>query len=153
MWRIPSFPIHDREPNVVHLAVHLENGQCVHFDPNNIQLCDPHTTTPTAHWFLQFVEYWWLCCTLRFRPTTHGTIKSSLSENEVEGLPDVRKSSAISQIYTVHMNDRKCFYFQLLLHHVKGPIFFQTLITEIDCVHPDYQLSCKALGHLSLIHI
>jgi hypothetical protein len=26
-WRIVSFPIHERHPTVVHLAVHLENGQ------------------------------------------------------------------------------------------------------------------------------
>ncbi|GFV96018.1 proton-coupled amino acid transporter-like protein CG1139 [Trichonephila clavipes] len=27
VWRILSFPIHERHPTVVHLAVHLENGQ------------------------------------------------------------------------------------------------------------------------------
>lgn len=31
IWRILSFPIHDRYPTVVHLTVHLENGQRVYF--------------------------------------------------------------------------------------------------------------------------
>lgn len=31
LWRIFSFNIHERYPTVVHLAVHLENGQRVYF--------------------------------------------------------------------------------------------------------------------------
>ena len=31
IWRIFTFPIHERDPAVVHLAVHLENGQHVYF--------------------------------------------------------------------------------------------------------------------------
>ncbi|EFN71667.1 hypothetical protein EAG_00462, partial [Camponotus floridanus] len=35
VWRIFSFPIHERHPTVVHLAVHLENGQRVYFTAEN----------------------------------------------------------------------------------------------------------------------
>jgi hypothetical protein len=35
VWRILDFPIHERHPTVVHLAVHLENGQCVVFSEYN----------------------------------------------------------------------------------------------------------------------
>lgn len=35
IWRIFSFPIHERHPTVVHLAVHLENGQRVYFTEEN----------------------------------------------------------------------------------------------------------------------
>ncbi|GFX74424.1 helitron_like_N domain-containing protein [Trichonephila clavipes] len=31
IWRIFSFPIHERDPAVIHLVVHLENGQRVYF--------------------------------------------------------------------------------------------------------------------------
>ena len=31
IWHIFTFPIHERDPAVVHLAVYLENGQCVYF--------------------------------------------------------------------------------------------------------------------------
>ncbi|XP_066453866.1 uncharacterized protein [Eleutherodactylus coqui] len=35
VWRIFSFPIHERHPTVVHLAVHLENGERVYFTTEN----------------------------------------------------------------------------------------------------------------------
>ncbi|CAL1292154.1 unnamed protein product, partial [Larinioides sclopetarius] len=36
-WRIFLFPMHERNPAVVHLAVHLENGQRVYFTDANVQ--------------------------------------------------------------------------------------------------------------------
>ncbi|XP_059169815.1 uncharacterized protein LOC131951424 [Physella acuta] len=47
VWRILSFPIHERHPPVVHLAVHVIDGQSVCFTMENIQtkaLSPPHTT-------------------------------------------------------------------------------------------------------------
>ncbi|XP_070141644.1 uncharacterized protein [Drosophila kikkawai] len=35
IWRLFSFPIHERYPTVVHLSVHLENGQRVYFTDTN----------------------------------------------------------------------------------------------------------------------
>jgi hypothetical protein len=37
VWRILEFPIHERYPTVVHLSVHLENGQRIYFTPGNLQ--------------------------------------------------------------------------------------------------------------------
>ncbi|GFT79695.1 putative DNA helicase [Trichonephila clavipes] len=37
VWRILSFPIHERHPTVIHLAVHLENGQSVYFTADYIR--------------------------------------------------------------------------------------------------------------------
>lgn len=34
-WRIFGFLIHERYPPVMHLSVHLENGQRVYLNPNN----------------------------------------------------------------------------------------------------------------------
>ncbi|XP_035217047.1 uncharacterized protein LOC118190448 [Stegodyphus dumicola] len=50
VWRILSFEVHDRAPTIVHLAVHLENGQRVYFTENNIQevVNNPRDTTLTA---------------------------------------------------------------------------------------------------------
>lgn len=36
VWRILDFPIHERYPPVVHLSIHLENGQCVYFTEKNL---------------------------------------------------------------------------------------------------------------------
>ncbi|XP_075210482.1 uncharacterized protein LOC142317818 [Lycorma delicatula] len=49
-WRIFSFPMYERNPAVVHLAVHLENGQRVFFTDANVQqraLNTPGTTLNT----------------------------------------------------------------------------------------------------------
>ena len=35
-WWIFRFPIHERHPTVMHLDVHLENGQRVYFNENNL---------------------------------------------------------------------------------------------------------------------
>jgi hypothetical protein len=50
VWRILSFPIHDRSPAIVHLSLHLENGQRLYFKPENLQqqLLEPPTTTLTV---------------------------------------------------------------------------------------------------------
>ena len=47
IWRILSFPIHERDPAVIHLAIHLENGQRVFFNEQNVlerALTAPKTT-------------------------------------------------------------------------------------------------------------
>nr|XP_034195037.1 uncharacterized protein LOC117611211 [Osmia lignaria] len=48
--RILAFPIHERYPTVFHLAVHLENGQRVHFNSKNLaeRLSNPPQTTLLA---------------------------------------------------------------------------------------------------------
>ncbi|GFW35090.1 helitron_like_N domain-containing protein [Trichonephila clavipes] len=54
VWRILSFPIHERHPTVVHLAVHLENGQRVYFTADNVRAraLVPPATTLTAFYSL-----------------------------------------------------------------------------------------------------
>jgi hypothetical protein len=54
VWRILSFPIHERHPTVIHLSVHLENGQRVYFTENNAQerAARPPNTTLTAFFLL-----------------------------------------------------------------------------------------------------
>lgn len=53
IWRLFSFTIHERHPTVVHLAVHLENGQRVYFtEANAAQRAErPPATTLTKFFF------------------------------------------------------------------------------------------------------
>lgn len=50
IWRLFSFQIHERYPTVVHLAVHLENGQRVYFtEENAVEVAsNPPDTTLSA---------------------------------------------------------------------------------------------------------
>ena len=55
VWRILGMPIHERYPTVVHLSVHLENGQRVYFNVDNFRpenLLEPPRTTLTAFFVL-----------------------------------------------------------------------------------------------------
>jgi hypothetical protein len=54
VWRILSFPIHERSPAVVHVAVHLENGQRGYSTAAHVQqvALHPPATTLTAFFAL-----------------------------------------------------------------------------------------------------
>ena len=54
VWRILDFPIHERHPKVMHLAVHLENGQRVYFTEENLyqKVLKPPDITLTAFFLL-----------------------------------------------------------------------------------------------------
>lgn len=63
VWRILSFSIHERHPTVVHLAVHLENGQRVYFTAQNVRA---RVTAPPATTLTAFFK---LCSDDMFAPT------------------------------------------------------------------------------------
>jgi len=50
VWRIFSFDVHERATAIIHLAVHLENGQRVFFTQHNVNdiVNNPRDTTLTA---------------------------------------------------------------------------------------------------------
>ncbi|KAK2705175.1 hypothetical protein QYM36_017279 [Artemia franciscana] len=78
VWRILSFPIHERSPAVVHLAVHLQNGQRVYFSETNVQqrALNPPDTKLTA--FFRFAKMILLqknCCILKCLRITRGILK------------------------------------------------------------------------------
>ncbi|GFY04183.1 ATP-dependent DNA helicase [Trichonephila clavipes] len=49
-WRILGLPLHERHPTVIHLAVHLPNGQRIYFTEKNFRerMATPLKTTLTA---------------------------------------------------------------------------------------------------------
>ena len=81
VWRILNFPIHERYPTVVHLSVHLENGQRIYFNPNNLEekIREPAKTTLTAFFKLcqndQFAKTLLYCDVPRYY-TWNATTKS-----------------------------------------------------------------------------
>lgn len=58
-WGIFCFPIHDRYPPVMHLSVHLENGQRVYLTPEIFgnRIKNPSNTTLLAFFDLCKVDY------------------------------------------------------------------------------------------------
>lgn len=154
VWRVLGFHIHDRYPAVVHLSVHLENGQRVYFNQENVaarsvnppnttltgffQLCqtDPFARTLLYHQVPQF--YTWS------QNKTFCRRKQGVS---VEGF-DIKKSDTIGRVYTVHPNNAECFYLRILLHKVVGPTSFAAIRTVDGHVCETFREACQKLGLL-----
>jgi hypothetical protein len=145
VWRILSFPIHERSPAVVHLAGHLENGRVYFTDRNVNEVArNPPATTLTAFFALcqrdAFAKtllysdvptyYTWNTSTKPFQRRKRGL--------RVEGEPCVFKEHTIGRLYTVHPNQYECFFLRMLLVNVPGPTSFQGLKTLPQC---DYYIA------------
>ncbi|XP_026476423.1 uncharacterized protein LOC113382080 [Ctenocephalides felis] len=153
IWRIFSFPIHERHPSVVHLAVHLENGQRVYFNPVNAvdRAAHPPPTTLTSFFSicqrddfartLMYADmpryYTWNASSKSFQRRKKGT--------PVEGYPNIFATDAIGRIYTVHPNNDECYYLRLLLVNVPGPTSFQQLKTVDGHLCATYREACHML--------
>ncbi|UYV77959.1 hypothetical protein LAZ67_15003037 [Cordylochernes scorpioides] len=153
VWRILSFSIHERYPTVVHLAVHLENGQRVYFTAENVRerAASPPQTTLTAFFSLcrgdLFAKtlrysdvpkyYTWNASEKKFQRRKQG--------KPVEGHPNIYSSDALGRLYTVHPSNQECFYLRLLLVNVCGPESFQELRTVNGKVCSTYREACQEL--------
>lgn len=156
IWRILGFNIHERYPNVVHLSVHLENGQRVYYTQQNLMniINQPPNTTLTA--FFQLCQtdafartllyheipkyYTWNASTKKFNRRKNGAI--------VPEYAGVRASEALGRVYTVHPNNMECFCLRLLLHTIRGPKSFLELRTIYGEVCLTYRDACFKLGLL-----
>ncbi|CAF1544942.1 unnamed protein product [Adineta ricciae] len=150
VWRILSFPIHERYPTVVHLAVHLENGQCVYFTEDNVheRVNEPPRTKLTAFFLLcqkdDFAKRLLYCDVPKYYTwdSSGKVFKRRIQGTAVVGYPDVRESDALSRVYTVHPNNFECFSLRLLLHTVRGPTSFEALRTVNDRVCGTFREAC-----------
>lgn len=156
MWRIFSFSIHERHPTVVHLAVHLENGQRVYFtDAKVLQRVDrPPSTTLTSFFemcqnddfarTLLYSEmprfYTWNQSSKKFQRRKRG--------QPVPGYPQVFSTDALGRLYAIHPSQDECFYLRLLLVNVRGPTSFQHLRTVNGVLCGTYREACQHLGLL-----
>lgn len=113
-WRIFGFPIHERYPTVLHLDVHLENGQRIYFNEENLHhhLANPLNSTLTAFfepcktddfaWTLLYCEipkyYIWDKEKKVFFRRREGKV--------VEEHVEIRSGDAPGRVYTVHLHVR-----------------------------------------------
>ncbi|XP_063909244.1 uncharacterized protein LOC135126934 [Zophobas morio] len=129
VWRILGFDIHERFPAVMHLSVHLENGQRVYFTEGN---------APQRHEVPQY--YTWNQSTKKFCRRKRGARHSSIA--------GIFSTGVLGRVYTVHPNNGECYYLRMLLHVVKGPTSFQAIKTIDGQECETYREACFKLGLL-----
>ncbi|GFS67023.1 uncharacterized protein TNCV_2528021 [Trichonephila clavipes] len=155
-WRIFSFPMHERNPAVIHLSIHLENGQSVYFTNANVlqRALNPPCTTLTA--------FFTLCQEDAFaRTLLYSEVPSYYTWNEtkkvfirrrrgepVDGQPGIFRENTIGRLYTVHPNQDECFYLRMLLVNVPGPRSFHELKIVDGVTHATFRSACQALNFL-----
>ncbi|XP_025419167.1 uncharacterized protein LOC112689599 [Sipha flava] len=157
IWRIFSFPIHEREPSVQHLAVHFENSQRVYFTEENIfqrafetpktTLTEFFTLCQKSDVFDQFTKT--LLYTDVPRYFTWNKIgekwESRKQGKSHPSIPGIFKVKTLGRLYTVHSKQRECFFLRLLLVNIPGPTSFEYLRTVNDRVFNTYQDACCEL--------
>ena len=156
IWRILDFSIHERYPTVVHLSVHLENGQRVYFTEDNLheRVNEPPKTTLTAFFLLcqqdDFAKTLLYCDVPKYYTwdASRKVFKRRVQGAAVRDHPGLRATDALGRVYTVHPNNFECYFLRLLLHNVIGPTSFEAIRTVNGHVHATFREACQMRGLL-----
>ncbi|XP_055910681.1 uncharacterized protein LOC129945044 [Eupeodes corollae] len=162
IWRIFTFPIHERDTAVIHLAVHLENGQRVYFtEETTLQqaLAAPKTRTQFFNLCSRQDAVGQFARTLMFTDIPKFFTWNKQSKNweprkrgiPVGGFADIFMTKTLGRLYTVHPKQRECFFLRLLLVNVPGPTSFQYLRKVNGTSYDSFFDACREL-HLLESH-
>jgi len=146
VWRLFQFAMHDEQPPVTHLQLHLPGQQAVYFaghhDSDHIcDLIEGSMTTPMAFFSYnsqnedgrQFLYY-------------------EFPEDFVYvgkiGWKKRQKGTAVGRMYSASPFQAERYYLRLLLTVVRGATSFENLRTVDSIVYPTFKGACIALGLL-----
>ena len=154
-WRILEFPIHERDPPVQQLAVHLENGQRVYFTEDNALdrgSGDPPKTTLTEFFALCHVDSFVKTLLYADVPKYYTWNNKSWSRRKqgtyVAGFAAIKEAHVLGRVYTINPRQGECFYLRLLLHHIRGMQSFADLKTVEGDLCSSFREACFRLGLL-----
>ncbi|KAJ9557468.1 hypothetical protein OSB04_012082 [Centaurea solstitialis] len=148
-WRIFDFDIHNRNPAVQVLAVHLDKMQTITFkDTQSLRniITNPMTKKTTfTQWLhnnqiddrgrhLTYIDY-----TLEYKWVTQGKDWVRRTTN---------RTPAIGRLIYIHPTCGEVFYSRMLLGHQIGCKTFDDIKTIDNVVYPTYRSACEKLGLL-----
>ncbi|XP_076940102.1 uncharacterized protein LOC143609148 [Bidens hawaiensis] len=148
-WRILNFVIHNRNPAVQVLSVHLEGMQRLTFrDSDRLDnvLRNPYTgKTTLTDWLrnnrydntgrhLRYVDY---LSEYKWDATDKCWIRRS-----------TRKTPAIGRLIYIHPTCGETFYLRMLLAHQRGCQTFEDIRTIAGYTYPTFRDACEKLGLL-----
>ena len=150
VWRLFEFAIHDEQPPVTHLSLHLPGHQPVYYagndDPDHIRdLIEGSVTTLMAFFSYnaqnedgrQFLYYEF--------PEHFVYIRKI-------GWKKRQKGTAVGRMYSASPFQGERYYLRLLLTVVRGATSFENLRTVDGMVYPTFKGACIALGLLEDDH-
>ena len=146
VWRILGFPIHERHPTIQHLAVHLENGQRVFFNPASaprVAQEPPKAPSLTAFFklsteddFVRTIFYWQVSQYYTWSKSSRKWQRRKAGK-AVDCHPGIKSSDVLGRIYQF-----ECFFLRMVLFEVRGPQSFQELRTVHEDVCSTYREAC-----------
>ena len=163
IWRIFTFPIRERDPAVVHLAMHLENGHHVYFTEQTalqqaltapktnltefFSLCNRHDVGKFAK-TLMYTDvpnfFTWNKQSKSWEPWKQGI--------PVPGFADIFMTNTLGRLlYTIHPKQQECFFLRLFLVNVPGPTSFQYLRKVNGTLYDTFFYAIGTL-HLQMQH-
>ena len=155
---ILGFPIHEREPPVARLQVHMpmENRVCIRPNVDLAPDTDNHArlgrSTLTAFFELcdrdEFARTLTYCHVSNYFRFENKQWQKRKRGKPVDQWPGYFQTTSIGRVYTVSPRNGDLYYLRILLHHVKGPRSFEYLRTHDDIVLPTFKDACRARGLL-----
>ena len=155
---ILGFTIHERDPSVYRLQVHLPQQNRVIIRPNADHTLngDNHTqlgmTTLTSFLDLcnmdPFAKTLLYCDVPRYFTWANKKWQRRKRGKPVEGWPGYFQTTVLGRVYTVSPRCGDLYYLRLLLHHVRGPTSFDAMKTHDGKILTSFKDVCIADGLL-----
>ncbi|CAE1175580.1 unnamed protein product [Acanthosepion pharaonis] len=154
-WHIFSFPIHERFPAIVQLAVHLENDELRYFSADVAMNVAARTKDTTLTAFFKLCRQDEFARTLLYPDvpsyyvwTKKNTWARRKGRANVEGYPGVKKTLHSEGYSRFPIATGMFFYLRLLLHEVSGPTSYNNLRTVNGVLYDTFREACLRLGLL-----
>ncbi|CAN1242015.1 ATP-dependent DNA helicase PIF1 [Linum perenne] len=148
VWRLFSFPIHERSPAVFRLCVHLPGEHTISFEEH--QTVDSIVNRPDVgktmltEWFTLNQRY------PSARKYTYSDITHAFVWDKQSSQWVIRKKGfVIGRIASIPPRSGDVFYLRMLLTKIPGALSFEQLRTVNGHLYQTYQQACQALGLLS----
>ena len=144
-WRVFGFDIHRHYPPVVPLPIHLENGQRVYFNQNNIQqvAAEPRRTKLTA--FMELAQTDQTAKGLFYHEVPQ---YFTWKDNGKVWQPRQQDKQSLSRVAAIHPVNSECFHLRMLLHTLRGPTSFEELKIVDGEVCATFKEACRRRGLL-----
>lgn len=146
-WRILNFPIHERNPPVTILPVHLANMQTVYFrEDSHIRDIVEKPSFGNSLLLGWFESNKWDKNGLDLTYVTYPSKYVWEKRMKRWKRRHLETSHAIGRLVFVHPSAGELFYLRMLLCHQKGCKSYEDVRTVSNRLHPNFRSACEALG-------